>query len=171
MLLLEDIGKFLDAGGPVLLVIALLLLVMWTLIFERVWYFRTVLRHDIRVVLDYWEARAERRSVRAHQIREALISRVALKLNRNLSLIRALMTVAPLLGLLGTVTGMIGVFQVLSLSGGGDARAMAAGVSQATIPTMAGMVAALSGVFANTYLRRVAERERLLLADHLTMDH
>ena len=158
MLLLEDIGKFLDAGGPVLLVIALLLLVMWTLIFERVWYFRTVLRNDIRVVLDYWETRAERRSVRAHQIREALISRVALKLNRNLSLIRALMTVAPLLGLLGTVTG-------------GDARAMAAGVSQATIPTMAGMVAALSGVFANTYLRRVAERERLLLADHLTMDH
>ena len=95
MLLLEDIGKFLDAGGPVLLVIALLLLVMWTLIFERVWYFRTVLRNDIRVVLDYWETRAERRSVRAHQIREALISRVALKLNRNLSLIRALMTVAP----------------------------------------------------------------------------
>jgi biopolymer transport protein ExbB len=36
---------------------------------------------------------------------------------------------------------------------------------------MAGMVAALSGVFANTYLRRLAERERLLLGDHLTMDH
>jgi len=76
-----------------------------------------------------------------------------------------------LLGLLGTVTGMIGVFEVLATTGGGDARSMAAGVSQATIPTMAGMVAALSGVFGNTYVSRIADREKQLLADHLTLDH
>jgi biopolymer transport protein ExbB len=48
---------------------------------------------------------------------------------------------------------------------------MAGGVSKATIPTMAGMVAAISGVFANTYLTRVADSEKALFADHLTMDH
>jgi len=168
---LGDIGKLMEAGGPVLLLIAALLLVMWTLVFERLWYFHGALKGDVAAAMDRWEARAERHSVRAHQIREALLSRVTLQINRNLPMIRALITVAPLLGLLGTVTGMIGVFEVLSLSGGGDARSMAAGVSRATIPTMAGMVTALSGVFANTYLRRVAEREQQLLADHLTMDH
>ena len=168
---LADIGKLINAGGPVLLLIAVLLLLMWTLVFERLWYYRSGLKKDVAGVLACWEARAERRSVRAHQIREALISKVSLNINRNLPMIRTLIAIAPLLGLLGTVTGMIGVFEVLSLSGGGDARSMAAGVSRATIPTMAGMVAALSGVFANTFLRRVAEREQQLLADHLTMDH
>ncbi|WP_461517572.1 MotA/TolQ/ExbB proton channel family protein [Porticoccus sp.] len=168
---LADIGKLIDAGGPVLLLIAALLLLMWTLVFERFWYFRRGLKKDIAAVLARWEARPERHSVRAHQIREALISTVTLDINRNLPMIRSLIAIAPLLGLLGTVTGMIGVFEVLSLSSGGDARSMAAGVSRATIPTMAGMVAALSGVFANTFLRRVAEREQQLLADHLTMDH
>ncbi|WP_461480605.1 MotA/TolQ/ExbB proton channel family protein [Porticoccus sp.] len=168
---LLGIGKLINAGGPVLLLIAALLLLMWTLIFERLWYFRSGLKQDLERALARWEARSERHSVRAHQIREGLISSVALNINRNLSMIRTLIAIAPLLGLLGTVTGMIGVFEVLSLSGGGDARSMAAGVSRATIPTMAGMVAALSGVFANIWLRRVAEREQQLLADHLTMDH
>jgi biopolymer transport protein ExbB len=65
---------------------------------------------------------------------------------------------APLFGLLGTVTGMIEVFQVMAFSGGGDARAMAGGVSKATLPTMAGMVVALSGVFASIYLNGASTR-------------
>ena len=48
---------------------------------------------------------------------------------------------------------------------------MAAGVSKATIPTMAGMVAALSGVFLSTYIERRAKRESERLEDSLTMDH
>ena len=77
----------------------------------------------------------------------------------------------PLLGLLGTVTGMIEVFNILAITGGGDARSMASGVSKATIPTMAGMVAALSGVFASTWLARKAEREKELIQDQLTIEH
>src|SRR5690625_531158 len=82
-----------------------------------------------------------------------------------------MVSLCPLLGLLGTVTGMIEVFNVLALTGGGDVKQMASGVSRATIPTMAGMVAALSGLFANTYIERIASREKRLFADHLTMDH
>ena len=86
-------------------------------------------------------------------------------------MIQTLVAMAPLLGLLGTVTGMIEVFNIMAVTGGGDAKSMAGGVSKATIPTMAGMVAALSGVFANTYVTRIAERESELLEDHLTTDH
>ena len=66
---------------------------------------------------------------------------------------------------------MIEVFNIMAVTGGGDAKSMAGGVSRATIPTMAGMVAAISGVFANTYLTRVARRESEFLADNLTRDH
>ena len=86
-------------------------------------------------------------------------------------MIKTMVALCPLLGLLGTVTGMIEVFNVMAVTGGGDAKSMAGGVSRATIPTMAGMVAALSGVFANSYLEQVANREDQLLEDHLTRDH
>jgi biopolymer transport protein ExbB len=66
---------------------------------------------------------------------------------------------------------MIEVFEVMALSGSGNPRSMSAGVSKATIPTMAGMVAALSGVAMSTYLQRRVVRERALLGEHMTMDH
>jgi biopolymer transport protein ExbB len=75
------------------------------------------------------------------------------------------------LGLLGTVTGMIEVFEVMAISGSGNPRSMASGVSKATIPTMAGMVAALSGIAMSTYLLRKAGRERELITDHLVISH
>lgn len=168
---LAAIEALLAKGGDVLLMIAVLTLFMWTLIFERMWYFHSSLKKDVQRALDAWEARPERKSWNAHQIRYALISRVSEKISVNMDMIATMVALAPLLGLLGTVTGMIEVFNVLAVTGGGDAKSMAGGVSKATIPTMAGMVAALSGVFGNTYVSRVAERENQLLEDHLTMDH
>lgn len=167
----EAIRDFMELGGEVLFLIAILCFVMWGLMLERVIYLFTVHRTSIEATIKNWEARNERSSWYAHQIREKLISEVSLKLNRPLLLIKALVALCPLLGLLGTVTGMIDVFEVMSISGSGNSRAMAAGVSKATIPTMAGMVAALSGVFMNAWLQRTAVRERELLGEHLTMDH
>jgi biopolymer transport protein ExbB len=69
------------------------------------------------------------------------------------------------------VTGMIEVFGVMAISGTGNPRSMAAGVSKATIPTMAGMVGALSGVFLVTFLTRTVKRQVETLEDGLTMDH
>jgi biopolymer transport protein ExbB len=91
------------------------------------------------------------------------MSQAKVEINRNLSLIQTCVAVAPLFGLLGTVTGMIEVFQVMAFNGGGDARSMAGGVSKATLPTMAGMVVALSGVFATIYLNSASlKREQML---------
>ncbi|CAA0079761.1 Biopolymer transport protein ExbB [BD1-7 clade bacterium] len=166
-----QISQFMDAGGEVLYLIAVLTFLMWTLIFERLWYFHTALKHDVSAAQAAWEGRNERKSWHAKQIRRQLISVVSLSINQNMPMIRTMVALCPLFGLLGTVWGMIEVFNIMAVTGGGDAKAMAGGVSKATIPTMAGMVAALSGVFANTILTRISERETLLLEDSLVMDH
>ena len=165
------VAAFIDKGGPVLLLIAGLLFLMWALIFERVFYFKGSLKKDLAAVVTEWEGRSERQSWNARRIREALISETTMRINQNMGMIKTLVALAPMLGLLGTVTGMIEVFHIMAVTGGGDPKLMAGGVSKATIPTMAGMVAALSGVFAQAYLTRVVERESALLEDHLTTDH
>jgi len=167
----EATRDFLELGGNVLMVIAFVLFVMWVFILERFMYFATMNRTQMKDVLGQWEAREDRRSWDAHVIRDAMISRTTMAVNENMPLIKTLVALCPLLGLLGTVTGMIKVFEVMAISGTGNARSMAAGVSQATVPTMAGMVGALSGVFATTLLSRKAEREVERLRDSLTMDH
>ncbi len=167
----EAVARFMDMGGDVLWLIAVLLFVMWMLIFERVWYFKTDWRKDAARAIAVWENRPERKSWEARQIRLKLVSQSRIQINQYLPVIKTLVALCPLLGLLGTVTGMIEVFNIMAVTGGGDAKSMAGGVSRATIPTMAGMVAAISGVFANTYITRVAQRESEFLADNLTTDH
>lgn len=167
----EAIRDFMNLGGPVLKAIAVTIFLMWVLIVERLMFMRAPMRAMAREIHDSWESRPERRSWSAHQIRELMISRFSMATNRGIDMIQTLVALCPLLGLLGTVTGMISVFQVMAVSGSGNVRAMAAGVSQATVPTMAGMVGALSGVLLVTLLTRRAAREVEFLEDSLTMDH
>jgi len=168
---LETVLAFMDKGGNVLWLIAILIFVMWTLIFERLWFFSFVWRKEVFHVINAWEERPERKSWNAKQMRQRLLSVSREDIHENLQVITTLVALCPLLGLLGTVTGMIEVFNVMAVTGGGDAKSMAGGVERATIPTMAGMVAALSGLFANTYIQRIADREQELLEDQLTSDH
>ena len=104
----------------------------------------------------------------ARAIRAQLVSEISVEARRYLVLIRSLMAVLPLLGLLGTVSGMILVFESMAVSGTGSARLMAGGVSAATIPTMSGLVAALSGLYLVTYLDQRANREVKRTEDLLT---
>ncbi|MCH2190513.1 MAG: MotA/TolQ/ExbB proton channel family protein [Gammaproteobacteria bacterium] len=167
----EYIRDFMELGGPVLYLIAALLVVMWYMILERIMYINGPHKEAVKSAIDEWEARSERSSWAAHQVREQLVSNVGSKLRENLSMIQACVALAPLFGLLGTVTGMIEVFQVMAVTGTSNARAMAGGVSRATVPTMAGMVAALSGLFLSFWLQRKTEQERELINEHLTLDH
>ena len=149
---LETVRDFMELGGDVLFVIGFLTLFMWMLVIERLIYLRAGHKRLAAKALFIWESRNDHKSWNAHQIRIRLISQVSAKAERNIPLIQTCVALCPLLGLLGTVTGMVEVFEVMAISGSGSPRSMASGVSKATIPTMAGMVAALSGVaMAPTY--------------------
>ena len=165
------IRDFMELGGPVLRWIAVVILVMWVLIIERLLYFRSPMKTMSEEIHEIWESRPERKSWNAHMIRERMISQFSMATNSGIPMIQTLVALCPLMGLMGTVTGMIKVFEVMAASGSGNVRAMAAGVSQATVPTMAGMVGALSGVLLVTLLTRRAAREVEFLEDSLTMDH
>ena len=71
---------------------------------------------------------------------------------RGQGLLKLLAAVAPLLGLLGTVTGMIITFQAITQSGGGDSRLMADGISQALVTTVEGLVVAIPLLFLHSVL-------------------
>ena len=167
----EAIRDYLELGGPVLYLIGTVLVIMWIMIIERFIYFMTRHNEIVKKTIDTWNARKERKSWYAHRIRESMISEVRLSANRYIDLIQACVALCPLMGLLGTVSGMIKVFEVMAQLGTGNARAMASGVSQSTIPTMSGMVAALSGMFISVYLQHKAESEIKILSEHMTMDH
>ena len=113
---LQSIRGFIEAGGPVLYGIAGLTFFMWMLVFERIWYFRFGLHTDIAAVVRQWETRAERQSWQARQIRRALLARTRAKIDTNLGLIKVCVSLCPLLGLLGTVTGMVVVFHVMAVT-------------------------------------------------------
>jgi biopolymer transport protein ExbB len=166
----EALRAFMERGGSVLLWIAAVTFLMWTLMLERLWYFRRVQPHERKRVQEAWNARADHTSWRAEQERRLLVSEVRIKLSQSIPMIKTLVALCPLLGLLGTVTGMIEVFDVMAIAGGGNPRAMAAGVSKATIPTMAGMVAALSGLALSVRLERFAQEETKRVEDHLTRE-
>lgn len=81
-------------------------------------------------------------------------------LERGQPLLKLLSAVAPLLGLLGTVTGMIVTFQAITQSGGGDSRLMADGISQALVTTVLGLVVAIPLLFLHSLL---ASRSKALI--------
>ena len=168
---LETIRDFMELGGNVLFVIGFLTLFMWVLIVERLVYLRTGHKRLAGSAQQLWESRADHKSWNAHQIRIRLISQVSAQVERNIPLIQTCVALCPLLGLLGTVTGMVEVFEVMAISGSSNPRSMASGVSKATVPTMAGMVAALSGVAMSAYLENKARREREFIADELIIEH
>jgi biopolymer transport protein ExbB len=153
------IRSFFEAGGNVLWGILFVTILMWTLIIERFWFFRYVLPEEVKRVVSEWESRSDKSSWAAYRIRQQMISEVSVDARRYIGIIQVLMILLPLLGLLGTVTGMIQVFNVMALVGTSNARLMAGGVSAATIPTMSGLVAALSGFYLAVYLKRRAESE------------
>ncbi|NWG46853.1 MAG: MotA/TolQ/ExbB proton channel family protein [Alphaproteobacteria bacterium] len=166
---LSELRDFLDSGGNVLYAIMIATFFLWALIVERFFYIVSTMPGARRRGQEEWARVTNHKSWGAHQIRAGLISRYRQGLESNLDTIAALVALAPLLGLLGTVTGMIEVFDTLSFLGSANARAMAAGVSKATLPTMAGMTAALSGLFFSELLRRRAEREVQTFADSLEL--
>jgi len=163
----ESVRDFIATGGDVLYFVAAALFLMWVLMIERYWYLTSVFPKLRKQIIQDWKSRSDTTSWYAHRIREAWISEASDNLNARMLIIRTLVAMCPLIGLLGTVTGMISVFETMATQGTSNARLMAGGISMATIPTMAGMVAALSGLFVSTRLEAKVKIARDKLVDSL----
>ena len=87
------------------------------------------------------------------------------KFNSMLSFLKIISVVAPLLGLLGTVTGMIVTFQAITLYGAGDPKLMAGGISTALVTTVLGLVVAIPTVFLHTLVQSRAKRLTQILQE------
>jgi biopolymer transport protein ExbB len=185
----------LAAGGPLMVPIAALCLVAWILILHRwLWLRRAgrpvALLRELGPMLDRGELREAARLCRARPgvaaraarrvldgaagrpalpqtlVREARLRELA-PAGRGLSAIAVLAATAPLLGLLGTVTGMIGTFEAITLWGTGNPRPLAEGISEALITTQAGLIVALPVLMAQNVLSRRVERLRRASEDVL----
>ena len=167
---IEVIGNYLNVGGPVVVALLVSTFVMWVLISERFLYFLFPARSLHKAQKQRWADRQDHGSWEAHAFRERLISEVRVENERFLGPIKALIVITPLLGLLGTVTGMIEVFQVIVDTGSSNARLMASGISRATIPTMTGLAVSLTGVFSINYLDRKNQRFVTDLSDQLNVE-
>ena len=157
------LADLLELGGPILTLILAIALLIWFLIFRRFYYQRLIYPHVLDRARESWSRRGERTSWFAQQHRDDIVSTLGEGLAAGDTLIGTLIKVCPLLGLLGTVLGMLEVFDALAATGSNNPRSMAAGVSKATVSTLAGMVVAIVGLLANTVVdrRANAERERL----------
>jgi biopolymer transport protein ExbB len=164
---ISALHSLIETGGNVLWAILLVCFLLWLLIFERYWFYRRVYPQQMAAWVAEWDGRSDKVSWFAHRIREGMISEARVSLTRNVAVIQVLVAMCPLFGLLGTVTGMISVFDVMALGGSGEVRALASGVSRATVPTMAGMVVALSGLYFSTRMNKNIAREVDRLADRL----
>ncbi len=91
------------------------------------------------------------------QMISKLQKRQEAKIDKYIQTILLLAGVAPLLGLLGTVGGMITTFEAISEFGTGNARAMSAGISEALITTQTGLLVAVPGLVLGSFLRRRAD--------------
>jgi biopolymer transport protein ExbB len=165
-----QIQLLLESGGKVLWLILFASLLMWTLIVERYLFVYWVHPRQVKSVISEWQARADKRSWFANQIRQGFITDSRLALSRYLMSIRTLTVALPMLGLLGTVDGMIQTFDVMTVFGTGNARGMAGGISVALITTMGGLLTALSGLYFTTHLEERVSRQVNNVADALTRE-
>jgi biopolymer transport protein ExbB len=154
-----------ELGGPVVTWIFIACVLMWAIVLERFWYFSKVLPGEAAGMLAKWNRRSNKLTWASRQIRAAMISRLNYGMNHNLQILRVLVPMCPLLGLIGTVSGMLSVFDSMAALGSADARSMATGVSEAMVCTLTGLAVSISGLYPVYFFRRKSRMETELLAD------
>ena len=153
--LLKEITLFIQTAGLMLWPLIILSLFMWVLITERFISLSLDNSPTKKTTQRYSDLNTKQKN--KGKKRKDIQSYLSQKSNerlfkKNIDMIRQCIVLAPLLGLLGTVTGMIEVFEVLKIHGSGNSILIVKGFSHATIPTMFGLTVAISGFFSLLFL-------------------
>ena len=154
MEILNPVEDLLNSGGNILWFILFVSICLWSLICERLIFFKFVYPNMQIKWQEQWKKSSYNNCKSAFHIRRCILSEAKISMEKSISVIKMLIAICPMLGLLGTVKGMIQVFDVMAVTGNGNARAMATGISQATISTMAGMVVAISGLYFHKLIEK-----------------
>lgn len=152
--IINAIRGLLEYGGGILWLILLVSISLWALICERLIFFKFSYPKLQKKYQEEWLKGHCSDPRIASYMKRCILSEVQISLQQFESTIKLLIAICPMLGLLGTVIGMIQVFDVMAVAGNGNVRAMAAGISQATITTMAGMVVAISGLYFHKIIEK-----------------
>ena len=186
----SELYDYFKGGGIIMYPLLLVAVYMWTLIFERIFAFHRLEFKDIgmadllqgcRTGCDFPPKTGLRAQIGSflcqHRTADRALNRRLLDLcylqlrpgiDRNIMLITVLAMASPLLGLLGTVTGMITTFDVIAMFGTGNARALAGGISEALITTQSGLLVSIPGIFSSAVLTLRARRLQMRLEESLT---
>ena len=180
---------YLRHGGVIMLPLLAVSLVMWGVIFYRLFALKWLYERNVppaqagewlhsgvvpeshgycgittQLVETFMQSRSGDPTLDRYVLDEAVLA-VSGSLERGLNLIGVLAAIAPLLGLLGTVLGMIGTFDTIAVFGTGNARAMAGGISEALITTQTGLLIAIPGLYMRNFLqRRVGNLKQRLIS-------
>lgn len=154
---IEGLNSLFDQGGYTLWAILVASILLWILIVERYWAHVRDLPRVREQLYNEWKERQAMGAYQSFNRLQALVDDLRAEASRNLPALNALTTILPLLGLLGTVSGMIKVFDVITVFGTGNTRGMASGISEALVTTMAGLFTALSGLYFVSDLENRAE--------------
>ncbi|MBU1194372.1 MAG: MotA/TolQ/ExbB proton channel family protein [Proteobacteria bacterium] len=177
--LLYSIEYYMRSGGIVMIPILTVSFFMWILIINRMFflhrlYIRNISREMAGQLVKTNQAPDQKYqgansllvreflAARSHDpilddfILDETVVRLVSSLDTHLATIRILAAIAPLLGLLGTVTGMMDTFDVITVFGTGNARAMAGGISVALITTQTGLMVSIPGLYMSGFLTKRA---------------
>ncbi len=174
--LLIQTWSYLDSGGGVMWPLLGLSVWMWWLILLKVLDFTAWRRQEVPVE-DVLAAEESPRGApwqrhilglvlslegKGHNGDEAevvdrLVRTVGRRIDKHIETILVLSKAAPLLGLLGTVCGMISTFEVIAVFGTGEAKSLAGGISEALITTQTGLLVAVPGLILGSLLQKRAE--------------
>ena len=175
------VSDYLAGGGVVMIPLMIVSVVMWALIINRVLFFRRLYRRNMKwptalehvrshripdrsryrgiisvLVTEFLKRKSGERQLDRYILDETVVWLVS-STDRYLAIIGVLAGIAPLMGLLGTVTGMIATFDSIAIFGTGNTRAMAGGISEALITTQTGLLVAIPGVYMKNFLVRRSE--------------
>jgi len=182
----RTLAQWYEMGGWVMHLLVVCSVLVLALVLERLWSLRrnaVMPRKFMREVMEHWQAREIHEVVKLCATSEVSIGRVlragllrfqeglsrmedavdaagqheATILRRNLGVLAALGNIATMIGLLGTVLGMIQSFDLIAQTGTGDARVVAGGIFQALVTTAAGLMVGITAIGMHSYLRRKVE--------------
>ena len=176
-----QIEEYIRSGGIVMIPLIIVSVIMWILIINRAFFFRKLYQKNMNrkkagefvktntipnpseymgitalFIREFLHRRSGNTLVDKFILDETVISVVS-DLTKYMAFIGILAGIAPLLGLLGTVIGMMTTFDIISIFGTGNAKAMAGGISEALITTQTGLLVAIPGLYIRNFLARRAE--------------